>query len=336
MAKERYIDTKFWDDPYITELKPEEKFLFIYFITNPLTNICGIYEISIKRMAFDTGIKEEIILKILEKFEKDKKIKHENGYIAIKSFIKHQKENPKIRAGISYELKTKPESLIDFVETLDYIPSERKFKRKPISKTLRKKVFEKYNNRCFFCGNTDNLEIDHIIPVNQGGNSEENNLRVLCQSCNGRRNAGLRWSKEENGWVIDSHPIGNLKIGRLSHLNSNTNYNSNNNTLAISFNFETRKWENITKEDIKSWEETYPACSIKLCLSQMREWLIANPKKKKSNYRRFIINWLNREQDRGGTKNYLKKGNGRTKKYSEREYSDAELIEIKKAIKKKV
>ena len=34
----------------------------------------------------------------------------------------------------------------------------------------------------------------------------------------------------------------------------------------------------------------------------MREWLLANPSKKKKNYRRFITNWLTRTQDKGGSK----------------------------------
>jgi len=46
----------------------------------------------------------------------------------------------------------------------------------------------------------------------------------------------------------------------------------------------------------------YSACHLKSELIKMREWLLANPDKKKKNYRRFIINWLIRTQDRGGTK----------------------------------
>ena len=41
--KHRYIKTKFWDDSYIIELNPHEKLLFLYLITNPLTNIAGVY-----------------------------------------------------------------------------------------------------------------------------------------------------------------------------------------------------------------------------------------------------------------------------------------------------
>ena len=227
MAKKRYVDTKFWDDGYIVECDPIEKLLYLYLLSNTLTNICGIYEISLRRIAFDTGIDKDMVLKILERFEIDGKIKYQNGWIAIKNFIKYQMDNPKIRAGISYELKTKPISLVGFVETLDYIPKEKEFKRKKIRKTLRDKILKRDNYKCCFCNSTENLEIDHIIPVFQGGTNIESNLRVLCQSCNGKRNAGLRWNKEKNGWAMDNVP---KKMGGLSHLNPNTNLNPNINT----------------------------------------------------------------------------------------------------------
>lgn len=37
---------------------------------------------------------------------------------------------------------------------------------------------------CVFCGSSENLEIDHIVPVSKGGDSEPENLQVLCRSCN--------------------------------------------------------------------------------------------------------------------------------------------------------
>ena len=46
----------------------------------------------------------------------------------------------------------------------------------------------------------------------------------------------------------------------------------------------------------------YPAVDVIQQLRQMRAWLIANPRKKKtkSGINRFIVTWLSKEQDRGG------------------------------------
>lgn len=52
------------------------------------------------------------------------------------------------------------------------------------------------------------------------------------------------------------------------------------------------------------WDElakAYPACDIRRQFLVMEQWLKSNPSKaRKSNWRRFVTNWLQREQDRGG------------------------------------
>jgi hypothetical protein len=71
----------------------------------------------------------------------------------------------------------------------------------------------------------------------------------------------------------------------------------------LSFNKNLKSWEGITDDDKAGWLEAYPACNIDIELSKMKEWIMSNPAKgKKSNYRRFITNWLSRTQDKGGTK----------------------------------
>jgi len=72
-------------------------------------------------------------------------------------------------------------------------------------------------------------------------------------------------------------------------------------TEQIDFDFQKREWLNIKIEDKSGWLAAYPACDIELELFKMREWLLANPDKRKKNYRRFIVNWLTRTQDKGGS-----------------------------------
>jgi hypothetical protein len=60
-------------------------------------------------------------------------------------------------------------------------------------------------------------------------------------------------------------------------------------------------WEGIKGEDMSAWGIAYPACDINRELAAMLEWIKSNPQKgKKKNYRRFIVNWLARAQERGG------------------------------------
>ncbi len=58
------------------------------------------------------------------------------------------------------------------------------------------------------------------------------------------------------------------------------------------------KFENISKEQIKEWEEAYPALKIKNEILKAATWIKANPKNAKKNYERFLVNWFIRGQDR--------------------------------------
>lgn len=70
---------------------------------------------------------------------------------------------------------------------------------------------------------------------------------------------------------------------------------------AISWSVEDG-WQRITDEHRQAWATAYPACKLDIELVRASEWLIANPTKaRKSNWRRFLVSWLTRSQDRGGT-----------------------------------
>ena len=70
----------------------------------------------------------------------------------------------------------------------------------------------------------------------------------------------------------------------------------------IFFDFDEQSFENISNKDKERWKKTYPSCDIEQEILKMADWLVANPSKRKSNYKKFISNWLSRQQDGGGTK----------------------------------
>lgn len=41
---------------------------------------------------------------------------------------------------------------------------------------------------CVYCGSSDNLTTDHLIPESRGGDNSADNLVIACQSCNSSRN----------------------------------------------------------------------------------------------------------------------------------------------------
>lgn len=63
---------------------------------------------------------------------------------------------------------------------------------------VRKRILDKYDNKCCYCDADNRLEIDHIIPISKGGKEDERNMQVLCRSCNsskGNRINILEWFK---------------------------------------------------------------------------------------------------------------------------------------------
>jgi hypothetical protein len=61
-------------------------------------------------------------------------------------------------------------------------------------------------------------------------------------------------------------------------------------------------WQGITDADRTEWSAAYPACDVAGELLRATSWLKANPSKAhKSNWRRFVVSWLTRSQDKGGT-----------------------------------
>lgn len=100
MSKQRIVKDSFWTDPYIEDLNPIEKLLFLYMLTNPLCNVLGIYELRIKRISYDTGIEEDLIEKILERFVVDGKLVRIEDWLIIINFAKNQSKNPSVIKGI--------------------------------------------------------------------------------------------------------------------------------------------------------------------------------------------------------------------------------------------
>lgn len=59
--------------------------------------------------------------------------------------------------------------------------------RKKLSKKTRFEVFKRDSFRCQYCGNSAPdviLEVDHIVPVAEGGDNDIMNLITSCRDCN--------------------------------------------------------------------------------------------------------------------------------------------------------
>lgn len=57
-------------------------------------------------------------------------------------------------------------------------------KREPIPRMVVEAIYSRDSGKCVFCGSTEKIHIDHIIPFSKGGSNEVENLQLLCQKCN--------------------------------------------------------------------------------------------------------------------------------------------------------
>ena len=86
----RVVNTKLWKDEKVENFTPEEKYFWLFLLTNPETTQLGIYHITYKTMAFYTGYEIETCRKLIDRFENEyEMIKYSENEIAIKNFLRY-------------------------------------------------------------------------------------------------------------------------------------------------------------------------------------------------------------------------------------------------------
>ena len=75
MAIYRTIQMSFWTDTKVVDsFTPEDKYFYLYLMTNPHTNLCGCYEVSMKQISDETGYTKETVERLIERMEETHKV----------------------------------------------------------------------------------------------------------------------------------------------------------------------------------------------------------------------------------------------------------------------
>lgn len=124
MARYRQVETAFWTDGFVLKLTPEEKYFYLYLLTNPHTTQCGIYELPERMAEVETGYNRETVEKLRDRFiNKYKKIRYSPAteeYCIINWLKYNSLKSPKVKSCIERELsEVKNKELIDYAYGID-------------------------------------------------------------------------------------------------------------------------------------------------------------------------------------------------------------------------
>jgi hypothetical protein len=128
MAIYRQIQTTFWQDDFVLQLTPEEKYFYLFLLTNSKTKQCGIYQLPMPIIIVETGYNQETVEKLLHRFIDYGKIIYSSRTkeIGIVNWPKYNPcESPKVRVCVQRELKdVKDRTLIDKLYPIDRVSQQ--------------------------------------------------------------------------------------------------------------------------------------------------------------------------------------------------------------------
>jgi hypothetical protein len=108
MAVYRQIHISFWQDEFVLDLEPEEKYFYLYLMTNSKTTQCGIYILPKKLMMLELGYSIDTVSKLLARFIDMGKILYDDGTgtVFLLNWLKHNSmKSPKVQTCVKKELK---------------------------------------------------------------------------------------------------------------------------------------------------------------------------------------------------------------------------------------
>lgn len=182
MAKFRQIQTNFWSNTYIQEeMTAEDKYFYLYLMTNEFTTQIGIYPITKKQMAFDLGYSLESVQALLQRFETYHKL-------------------------IKYDTETREIILLKWAETNLNIGG------KPVQDLIKKEISQVKNKEFLFFmfENCPENSLKTFIASLLSENKKDNNINTFYDTSDASFNdTGAINNKEEI--INNNNNINNLE-----------------------------------------------------------------------------------------------------------------------------
>ena len=288
MAKFRKVRVDFWMDPMVSEeMTPEDRYFYLYLLTNQRTTQIGIYKITKKQIAFDMGYSIESVHSLMERFIMHHQLIRYNPETR-ELAIKNWGENNFDKAGkpmldcISSELKdVKDASLIQFV--LGSIPKP-EFRR--LYESFIKK--EEFN----FSKEVSDQEENHTYLV-----SESDEFDDTCTNCNTIRGQEEEKEEEQEKEKEKQQEVFQPKI----ESNPNADHHLQNNKKLVDVKEIIEFWDNNgfgftnvnAKEQLLTWLDDSNFLHPKAVILKALNIACANNKRRLSYVVGILKNWEN-------------------------------------------
>lgn len=87
------------------------------------------------------------------------------------------------------------------------------FGSRHIPDATKRMAWERDGGQCKKCGSEENIEYDHVHPVSKGGNSEIDNIQLLCRPCNRSKRVSVATPAQQAS--SDSRSLEKENIGKI-------------------------------------------------------------------------------------------------------------------------
>jgi hypothetical protein len=91
MAVTRMITTAYWNDDDIQEMSAMQRAFYVFLMTAPDSNICGLFKMTYKTMSFFSGWDIEQVKECVQYLTEKGKLVYDSGLVFVTRMAKHQK-----------------------------------------------------------------------------------------------------------------------------------------------------------------------------------------------------------------------------------------------------
>lgn len=110
MAVYRGVHLSFWTDSKVSDdFTSDDRFFFLYLLTNPHTSISGCYEVSKRQMSTETGLSDEKINRLLDRMENEHHViryDRRSSEVLILNWGRYNWNSPKLAPAVRKQAKS--------------------------------------------------------------------------------------------------------------------------------------------------------------------------------------------------------------------------------------